>query len=143
MDELGSGSFGETPPPALYYFDVLPVHGTEGRRDRLHCERKAVENGSYNETFECKRQAAPHETLIEPAKWTFRPHGNEDIESQDRGRQHERQRNHGFDKELPSPFGKSHPIAQRQRDDDQPVAAPAPVGSAEGFGSPTSRGSPK
>ena len=120
-------------------FDQLAVHRREAGCKGLHGERQAIENGSHQQPLKREWQHAAGERRVQAARRTVRADGQQDIEPQDGGRQHQRQRDHGFHQELPAARRERQPMRGGQPDgqQDQRGQTRIAAGSARSLANPS------
>ena len=97
----------------------LLVHRPEGGGERLNSERQAVDQRRNYEPFKGERQAMAESPQPETSQRAARTHGNQQIETQHCGRQHERQRHYRFDQKLPTPARIGDPVSDGHADHKQ------------------------
>src|SRR5262249_28102394 len=91
----------------------------KGVADRLHDRRQSGDNRAYDEAGEGESQRACAPEARDPTAWAVRPERNEDIEAENRWRQHQWKRDNGCDELLCPHLGTGKPPSQRRGNNEE------------------------
>ena len=87
------------------HFQRPVTNRLKGVLQRLHHERQGIKHRGDHQPLKGERQGTDAECLGQMANRPVRPHGQQQVEAEDRGRQHQRQGNHGPNHPFPSGVG--------------------------------------
>ena len=87
--------------------------------ERLDTERKTVKNACEDKAGKGESECVTEKKEPELAKRAARAHGDEEIKTENGGRQYERKSDNGFDDKFGAEFGKGEPMGYGRGDDEQ------------------------
>lgn len=99
--------------------EEFAIDGGEGRREGLHREWEAIDDGADDESFKGEGERVSGNALPPAAERALCAERNEQVEAQDGWRQNEGKRDDGFDKKFPAAARESDPVGERQPEGKQ------------------------
>jgi hypothetical protein len=102
--------------------DELVIDRGECCQHGLHHEGQAIDDGGDDQSFESEGQAVPAQALVDRSEGAVRAQRKQDVEAENRWRQHEGKSHDRFDQELPAPLPEREPEREWNADQDEESA---------------------